>query len=333
VNALLFSSFFLQESKLSYFYFFCACGANVPTCQQPHFFHSFLVSHDIFLPISAMLEGNREIVSALVNNMDPEQIVATLQHRGYFVLPLSEKMLDTQEEMFRQFEVFDARPVAEKTIFSLSPDAIGENNGWHGAGGLSRYNQCREGIIFQASSPVWPMLSDSIASPSDNFSIAHETFRQETHLLAATIMEQIASALELPKPAAYFTANGPLDIIGGSQFHVKKVMLSESEDFSALHKSREDDRYLTLRAHRDPSVITIVFHKCRTAEAEHGLGLQFQDPDGGSFGGIPLDMEEVAGRAVCVVVAGSILELLSEGILCFMHSIYYAVSQYRSILV
>jgi isopenicillin N synthase-like dioxygenase len=251
--------------------------------------------------------------------MEPMEILAALQHRGYFILPLSEEMFDTQEEMFRQFDIFDSRSVTEKTRFSLTPDAIGENNGWHGAGGLSRYNQCREGIIFQASCVIWPMLSDSLAVPAkdidsiDDFSIAHENFRNEAHLLAGSIMEQVACALELPEPAAYFTKKGPLDIIAGSQFHVKKVILSEAEDLSALHKNPDDDRYLTLRAHRDPSVVSIVFHKCRSADLEHGLGLQFKDPDAGCFVNIPVDADEVAGRSVCVVIAGSILELLSDG--------------------
>ena len=254
--------------------------------------------------------------SVLVSNMDPVAILTALQRRGYFVMPLSAEMLETQEEMFRQFDIFDTRSVTEKEYFSLTPDAIGENNGWHGAGGLSRYNQCRQGIIFQASSPVWPMLSMNKEAAPDDFSIAHENFRHEVHLLAAAIMEHVAAALELPEPASYFTANGPQDIIGGSQFHVKKVMLSETEDLSALHKSPEDGRYLTLRAHRDPSVVSMVFHKHRHDGVEHGLGLQFKDPDLGSFVNINIPADEgngTTGRPLCVIIAGSILELLSDG--------------------
>lgn len=274
-----------------------------------------------------MTEEKEHSTSFLVNTMDPMEILAALKHRGFFVLPLSEEILEIQEEMFRQFDIFDTRAITEKEMFSLTPDAIGENNGWHGAGGLSRYNQCREGIIFQASSPVWPMLSEDITAPPDDFSIAHEHFRSEAHLLAASIMEQVASALELPEPSNYFTSNGPLDIIEGSQFHVKKVILSEKEDLSALHKNPEDGRYLTLRAHRDPSVISIVFHKHRGGvegggegvtedDYEHGSGLQFKNPDTGSFVNIDIpvgDRGEHAGSAFCVVIAGSILELLSDG--------------------
>jgi isopenicillin N synthase-like dioxygenase len=252
--------------------------------------------------------------SVLVNRMDPIRLLSALEHRGYFILPLSSEMLETQEEMFKQFEMFDSRPLTEKVLFSLVPDATGENNGWHGAGGLSRYNQCREGIIFQASSAVWPMLSDQITASSDSFSEAHEIFRNHAHSLAGSIMAQLATALGLPDPETHFTSAGPLDVIEGSQFHVKKVMLSAAEDISALHKTPEEDKYLTLRAHRDPSVISIVFHKRRLPSDSYGLGLQFKDPDVGSFVNIPIENGMVdEGGAICVVIAGSILEVLSEG--------------------
>lgn len=187
--------------------------------------------------------------------MEPSLMLAEMEHRGYFVLPLAGPLVPSRDEMFEQFRVFDGLPVSDKEVFSLTPDAIGENNGWHGAGGLSRYNQCREGVIFQASSEVWPMLSKDVSAPADDFSIAHQRFREHAHALASSIMEGLASVLELPDPSNFFTANGPLDIIQGSQFHVKKVMLSEYEDVGALHKTREDERYITLRAHRDPSEI------------------------------------------------------------------------------
>jgi isopenicillin N synthase-like dioxygenase len=267
-----------------------------------------------------MIEEIEDTRSSVLKHLEPAAMLEALQRKGYFIMPLSEDMFEAQEEMFRQFDIFDERPVAEKAVFSLSADAIGENNGWHGAGGLSRYNQCREGVIFQSSSPVWPMLSAGPENAPDDFSNAHENFRTYAHLLANSVMEWLAIALELPEPDSYFTANGSLDIIGGSQFHVKKLRLSDAEDFSALRKTPEDGRCLTMRAHRDPSVISIVFHKRRSVDEEQGSGLQFKDPVLGSFVSIA-DAEERelegatsglhSGGARCVVIAGSILELLT----------------------
>jgi isopenicillin N synthase-like dioxygenase len=267
-----------------------------------------------------MMEENIHHTTARQNEhipcMEPSLMLAEMEHRGYFVLPLAGPLVPSRDEMFEQFQVFDGLPVSDKEVFSLTPDAIGENNGWHGAGGLSRYNQCREGVIFQASSEVWPMLSKDVSAPADDFSIAHQRFREHAHALASSIMEGLASALELPDPSNFFTANGPLDIIQGSQFHVKKVMLSESEDVGALHKTREDERYITLRAHRDPSVISIVFHKCKSSENVLGMGLQFKGHN--DMGFVDLVTENnILGETgeYCVVIAGSILELLSEGMM------------------
>lgn len=244
--------------------------------------------------------------------MDATSSLAALQDKGYFVLPLSDEVLDCQKEMFRQFDLFDSRPISEKEVFSLTPDAIGENNGWHGAGGLSRYNQCREGVIFQASCPIWPMLSGNTSSSPNEFSIALENFRCQAHGIARNVMEQIAIGLNLCDPGSYFTTKGPLDVIGGSQFHVKKVMLNQNEDLSALHKDSDGERYLTLRAHRDPSVISIVFHKWRSAGASFGSGLQFKDPNEGFFSDVPI-RSEGPDQGSCIVIAGSILEVLSGG--------------------
>ena len=247
----------------------------------------------------------------LVQEMDSTQILYALKQFGYFVMPLSEQMVNIQEESFRQYKEFDTRAIAEKAVFSLTPDAIGENNGWHAAGGLSRYNQCREGIIFQDSCEIWPLLSEDCAANPDTFSTTFESLRQSTYRFAESILEQIAIAFELPNPSSYFTEHGPLDVIGGSQFHVKKIVLDHSENLSCLRKTPEDGRYLTLRAHRDPSLISIVFHCPDLVPETCGAGLQFKDRELGTFTNIPVEQGD---RAFCIVIAGSILELLTNGI-------------------
>lgn len=245
-------------------------------------------------------------------NADSEELVSALRTKGYFIVPLSDDNLITaQDEMFQQYELFDARPFEEKSLFSLSPDALGENNGWHSAGGLSRYNQSREGIIFQATSPIWPMLSESPEDPPDDFSKAHELFRDRVYNMTIDILKSLASGLKLTDPDKYFIRGGTLDVLSESQYHVKKITLREGESLESLHRTPESGQYLSLRAHRDPSLISLVFHDNRsTTGASRGFGLQFKNDITGQFVEVSQSISE---RKYCIVIAGSILELLTNG--------------------
>lgn len=162
--------------------------------------------------------------SRLITDIPPVELLDALATKGYIILDMSESLVRLTAEVFNLFKMFDMRSKEEKNIFELTPNALGENNGYHGVGGLSKYNRCREGYIFQASSPIWTLLSDSRSAGADAFSQVHEEWRAAVHELALQALDRLGQALDLPHPSTYFSPGGSaLDIITGSQFHVKKV--------------------------------------------------------------------------------------------------------------
>jgi hypothetical protein len=250
-------------------------------------------------------ESKQEIYSTLsLEKLNSDEILQAFIKNGYFILKLPESIKILNEKIFKQFILFDKRKTIEKEIFSLTnidDNNICENNGYHPIGGLSnKYNICRDGYIFQANCKIWPMLSNSKDDVSDSFSVIHEEWRPQVHNIALEIMSNLAIALKLDNPTTYFTSKGPLGIIEGSQFHVKKINFNNENKL--LNKSKDDERLITLNSHCDPSVISLVFHN------KGSTGLQFRDSNLKTF----VDLK-TCGYDYVTVIAGSVLELLSNG--------------------
>jgi isopenicillin N synthase-like dioxygenase len=144
--------------------------------------------------------------------------------------------------------------------FSLVEDSNGENNGWHATGGLGKYNQFREGYIFQANEAIWPLLGDDNATTQ--FAKRHEDWRLAIFEVASTILRNIAVGLNL-REDSHFQIGGPMDVVNRSQFHVKGYSHPPS-----TQRNGAEEQFVALLAHRDPSVISIVVHN------KHSKGLE-----------------------------------------------------------
>lgn len=235
------------------------------------------------------------MASSPINAVSPECLLKSLRTKGYVILDLSERMSSLSCRVFDLFQSFDARSVAEKMVFELLPDTNGEHNGYHAIGGISAYNRCREGYIFQAASPVWPMLSESVECEGDEFSTTHEIWRAEMHHFALIILDKVWEALGIHSPA-----EGVLDVVSGSQFQVKKICWAGIDPAATLSQT-EDGEFVTMPTHCDPSFISIVIH------SQIFSGLQVRDAEKRAFVHIP-----PTGPGKCVVFAGSLLELITN---------------------
>lgn len=230
--------------------------------------------------------------------LTPDSLISSLRAHGYLVIDTPSSLADLNHEVFALFEEFDAQTIGHKQQFTLKPDEHGENNGWHEIGGLSKYNRCREGYIFQASTPIPPMLS-APNSESDRFARVHEAWRKEVHAFAAVVLENLGHALSISNPAAFFTPQGQMDVVSGSQFHVKKIVLGEQKVASL--RQADAETYVSMPPHTDPSFITFIFHN------QMSSGLQVRDAEAKAFVNI-----SPSGPHKCIIIAGTILELLTN---------------------
>jgi hypothetical protein len=160
--------------------------------------------------------------------------------------------------------------------FALVEDANGENNGWHACGGLGKYNQYREGYIFQANENVWPLLvGTSMKQTSSSgilFASVHEEWRHAIFDVASTVLRHIAIGLDLHP--SYFSREGKMDVVNASQFHVKRYLYPAS----STTEQRSGENIVALLPHRDPSVISMVIHN-----NENGKGLEMWNDTSKSY--------------------------------------------------
>lgn len=233
--------------------------------------------------------------------VEDQSIFDALCHVGAFVLDVPE-LAALNDEVLRWFVRFEAQPTERKAEFALAADGTGENNGWHGPGGLSAYNRFRTGYIFQSTEPIWPMIAGG-GSEGREFAAAHERWRSAVHDLGYRIIASVARAMGIS--GEQFGPGGQCDIAAGAQFHQKAICrgvagapVAEEQLPSA---ATADGRVVALPAHRDPSVISIIIAT--------GPGLQFLVEGEGRYEDVPR-----FGPGVCTVIAGQILTKLTRGL-------------------
>ena len=159
--------------------------------------------------------------------------------------------------------------------------------GYHGLGGLSRYNQYRRGFVF----------SDGGECPVD---AEFQDATQRLFVLLHAIFQHALTALEgtLGLPTNWFqTQLGPT--ISNSQWHLKKYCTPSSEN-------EKDDTYL-LGTHTDPSLLSVVIHDRPGIQAD-GYGLQYkqQQQQQQTWKDV-----SATGHGVAVILVGSVLAKLS----------------------
>lgn len=226
--------------------------------------------------------------------LDAQEVLRALSGAGAFSLRTPE-LAGLNAEVLSWFARFDAQSAEEKAEFALAPNGTGENNGWHGPGGLSAYNRFRDGFIFQADEPIWPMLPGPDGA---QFAEAHERWRSAVHRLGHRVMRLLARALGVDEEQ--FVSGGQCDVAAGAQFHLKAVRGPAGEEELA-QLAGADGRVLTLPAHRDPSVISLV--------VATGPGLQILAEGEGHFLDVPR-----YGPGVCTVLGGQVLTKLTRGL-------------------
>ena len=253
------------------------------------------------------------------NPRSSEEWLPALQRDGYVILAVPQHITELSTAVFDCFAEFNQRSDEDKAKFSLVPHDEGDNNGWHPCGGLSKYNQCREGYIFQATSAIWPMLSTNRDCPPDAFSTIHQHWRQEVYVFVTSLLTDLATYLDIPHPASFFSSNGTFDVISASQFHIKNTpVMTQIETNEHMPSTTSAGHFITLPAHRDPTLISIVLHNC------HARGLEMQWPlEGTSLGYREVYTHDTPpGPERCVVIVGTLLERLSGG---FFRAPYHRV--------
>ena len=204
--------------------------------------------------------------------------------------------------------------------------------GFHYAGGMSRYNIRREGIVF----------SDDQCSCSDGkselLSDLSEMFLS-LHGIADRVLLAIEAQLELDEETSSPSVKESKQGIGwfqrhlgptetASQWHMKRFVIEEEKASDELIEQEqpasmlltETGERITLPMHTDPSLISIVIHDRHhddsksgtidqsTNEASGALGLQYFHPTEKTW-----KEPEAHGHLVATVFVGSVLAHLTCG--------------------
>lgn len=175
--------------------------------------------------------------------------------------------------------------------------------GYHPAASLnslSRYNQYREGFVWSDGQK----LSSRCNSTDDEFTQATD----ELEALLSAIAEQVLRGWEryLKLPCGWFQRNmGPTR--QSSQWHLKRyVVLSQH----AIDSKRQNDVFVCLPPHTDPSLISVVIHD-RPGKAQGSQGLEYHHRAiDGSFEWRTIPF---TGHKVAVIFVGSVLTHITGG--------------------
>lgn len=204
--------------------------------------------------------------------------------------------------------------------------------GFHYAGGMSRYNIRREGIVFS---------DDQCSCSEGNSELLSDLSKMywSLHGIADRVLLAIEAQLELDEEKSATSVEsgnqgigwfqrhlGPTDT--ASQWHMKRFVIEEEKtndasvenEQSASTLRTETGERITLPMHTDPSLISIVIHDeqhdegsqesadLSTYEAPGALGLQYFHPKEKTW-----KEPEAHGHLVATVFVGSVLAHLTCG--------------------
>lgn len=171
---------------------------------------------------------------------------------------------------------------------TIPPDADSAHvTGYHPPQGMSHYNAFREGFVF----------SDGNLIGDNNFKEAMQDMFASLHGIAQHVLSALERKWELP--FNWFQKSlGPTHC--HSQWHIKRYVLETRAD---------DDDFILLPLHTDPSLISIVVHDREGTTHQKGvgggaMGLQYQLE--GQWMDVP-----TSGHDVATIFVGSLLSYIT----------------------
>lgn len=232
----------------------------------------------------------------------------------------------------------DGKDFSSPLFPMIQPQAdSGHVTGFHHAGGMSRYNVRREGIVF----------SDDQCSCNENREETNEGSDSDVrnsclsdlsgmfwslHGIADRVLLAIETQLEISdndgceeQAVGWFQQQlGPTET--ASQWHMKRFVMEEQESTDQSENVEkvadtlrtETGERITLPMHTDPSLISVVIHDSNvksiddndsgTKEAPGALGLQYFHPKKHQW-----EEPEAHGHLIATVFVGSVLAHLTSG--------------------
>ena len=206
----------------------------------------------------------------------------------------------------------------------ISPHTRAGQTGYHPAGGLSRYNAHREGVVFSNGELLALGAAEGAA---DSRAKAAAWFGAIADIAVAAL-EEVAVAAGVPGPgadavpaadgtdrdpdaaaprsaaAAWVRSLG--DIRSASQWHVKRYTAPSTA--TPTVDDTGTPQAVLLPLHTDPSLISVVIHDAPGTNPGC-LGLQHRSAARGGYVELPHH-----GHAVATVLVGSLLEKISSGL-------------------
>jgi isopenicillin N synthase-like dioxygenase len=222
-------------------------------------------------------------------------VTEELARTGCFQLRLPPSLRDLNRDAFRLARVFLDKDEGDKQRFAIKEGSL---NGYHGLGGLSKYNKDRSGFIFEDET-VLDLLDHG--SGRESFVATVHKWRQAQHDLAAALLRRLAE--QLGAPPAYFEAQ--LRFMGKGQLHVKRFRgAGDRKAAQEFASDLAEGPIVRLLPHTDPSLLSIVLHDFDDSNGlqEGALGLEVWHTGRGCYKPLP-----AAGWSVATVMAGDVL--------------------------
>lgn len=245
-----------------------------------------------------------------------EQIGARLHSTGVCQLRLDPPQQAINKQGFELFK----NAIADEARLEPScmiPTGIDSSiaSGYHKAGGLSRYNSYRTGVVFSNGT-----ILNLCSGDDGSFVQGMQSWIDSLCGMAAEVLLSIGEYSGMERHDAVSWVESIGDLKNCSQWHVKRFVplnlkhsySGSSSDCASITKpsmvtDTGEARAVLLPLHTDPSIISIVIHD-RSGVEEGCLGLQFRDLQSGQYHELPS-----CGHLVATVLVGSLLEKISCG--------------------
>jgi isopenicillin N synthase-like dioxygenase len=235
-----------------------------------------------------------------------EQVVQDLERRGTAVLELprqSQAIIVHQTAFATAKHAFHLLAAAPSSVHCqrIGPgEDSAHATGYHTAGGMSRYNACREGFVVSDGASFGLGLEPCIPA----FERDLQDLSESMHGIAQQVLSTMERSWDLPEHWFQTTLG---DAKQHSQWHMKRYVRPEREP--EPEKSMVEDIVL-LPSHTDPSLISIIVHDAPNMQ-DGCMGLQYQGPpSGGKREWIEVPKH---GHLVATVMVGSVLGYITGG--------------------
>jgi isopenicillin N synthase-like dioxygenase len=208
----------------------------------------------------------------------------------------------------------EANTANQATSMMIPPNADSAHaTGFHAAGGMSRYNSHREGIVFSDDCTPYSDVFEASTDDCRDFCKSMTAMFHSLHGIADNILKQLEKRLRLP--TNWFQRHlGPTTT--SSQWHMKRFVEIMDESSNPATVTETGQRIL-LPMHTDPSLISVVIHDVSPSInddnsnddfAPSSMGLQYYDAKQSSW----IEVEN-GGHNIATIFVGSVLTHLTAG--------------------